>query len=147
MRKAFKVFIMPIVGSGSGGIDGTDYVTPLSRDVTAPGFAEAKKQGAVLAGGNVLQATVNVVIIAAVPFLVVTGMTAMKARVSPADVAANPVRPIRRGRRRRCCWKTSATCRPARARRAEAGSGRAGQRQRSVPSGNRVATCPVRRRQ
>ena len=97
MRKAFKDFIMPIVGSGIGGIDVTDYVTPLSREVTAPGLAEAKKQGAVLAGGNVLQATVSFVIIAAVPFLVVTGMTAMKARVSPADVAANPVRPAQEG--------------------------------------------------
>ncbi len=85
--------IMPIVGAITGGVDFTNYFTPLSSKVTAGALAEAKKQGAVLAWGNFLQVSVNFLIIAAVLFLVVRGMNAMKARVAPPQAATAPVRP------------------------------------------------------
>jgi large conductance mechanosensitive channel len=85
--------IMPIVGAVTGGIDFTNYFTPLSSKVTAAGLAEAKKQGAVLAWGNFLQVTVNFLIIAAVLFLVVKGMNVLKARVAPREAATTPPRP------------------------------------------------------
>lgn len=79
--------IMPIVGALTGGVDFTNYFTPLSSKVTAPALAEAKKQGAVLAWGNFLQVTVNFLIIAAVLFLVVKAMNMAKARVTKPEEA------------------------------------------------------------
>ena len=43
--------IMPIIGAVTGGIDFSNYYVPLSSKVTATTLAEAKKEGAVLAGG------------------------------------------------------------------------------------------------
>ena len=85
--------IMPIVGAITGGVDFTNYFTPLSSKVTAPALADAKKQGAVLAWGNFLQVTVNFLIIAAVLFLVVKAMNMAKARVSKPVEAKAPVKP------------------------------------------------------
>ena len=85
--------IMPIVGAITGGVDFTNYFTPMSSKVTASGLVEAKKQGAVLAWGNFLQVTVNFLIIAAVLFLVVRGMNAMKARVAPPQPKGEPPKP------------------------------------------------------
>ena len=86
--------IMPIVGAITGGVDFTNYFTPLSAKVTAGGLAEAKKQGAVLAWGNVLQVSVNFLIIAAVLFLVVKRMNVLKTRVAPPEATAAPARPV-----------------------------------------------------
>ncbi len=72
--------IMPIVGAISGGLDFTNYFTPLSSKVTATTLADAKKQGATLAWGNFLQVTVNFLIIAAVLFLAVKVVAALKRR-------------------------------------------------------------------
>ncbi len=85
--------IMPIVGAVTGGVDFTNYFTPLSSKVTAPALAEAKKQGAVLAWGNFLQVTVNFLIIALVLFLVVKAMNVAKARVAPAEPKGAPPKP------------------------------------------------------
>ena len=85
--------IMPVVGALTGGVDFTNYFTPLSSKVTAPALAEAKKQGAVLAWGNFLQVTVNFLIIAAVLFLVVKAMNVAKARVVPTTPKAAPAKP------------------------------------------------------
>ena len=86
-------FIMPLVGALTGGVDFTNYFTPLSAKVTASGLAEAKKQGAVLAWGNFLQVLVNFLIIAAVLFLVVKAMNMAKAHVTrPVEVKV-PVKP------------------------------------------------------
>ena len=85
--------IMPIVGAITGGVDFTNYFTPLSSKVTATGLAEAKKQGAVLAWGNFLQVTVNFLIIAAVLFLVVKGMNVAKSRVAPPEAKGAPPKP------------------------------------------------------
>src|SRR6187397_2214635 len=43
---------MPIVGAVTGGLDFSNYFVGLSKSVTAPSLAEAKKQGAVLAWGQ-----------------------------------------------------------------------------------------------
>ncbi len=86
--------IMPIVGAITGGVDFTNYFTPLTSKVTATSLAEAKKQGAVLAWGNFLQLLVNFLIIAAVLFLVVKAMNTVKNRVHhPEPDKAPPPKP------------------------------------------------------
>jgi large conductance mechanosensitive channel len=40
--------IMPIIGAITGGVDFSNHFLGLSKAVTSPVFAEAKKQGAVL---------------------------------------------------------------------------------------------------
>lgn len=83
---------MPIVGAVTGGLDFSNYFTPLSAQVTAPSLAEAKKQGAVLAWGNFLTITLNFVVVAWVLFLVVKAMNRLRLRQEkstpelPADV-------------------------------------------------------------
>ena len=67
--------IMPIVGAVSGGLDFSDYFTPLSHSVTAATLVEAKKQGAVLAWGHFLTVTLNFIIVAFVLFLVIRAMS------------------------------------------------------------------------
>src|SRR5690242_8589067 len=59
---------MPVIGAITGGLDFTNYFTPLSSKVSADTLAEAKKQGAVLAWGNFLTVTINFLIVAAVLF-------------------------------------------------------------------------------
>ncbi len=63
--------IMPVVGAITGGLDFSNYFTPLSAKVTAASLAEAKKQGAVLAWGNFLTISLNFIIIAFVLFLAI----------------------------------------------------------------------------
>ena len=70
--------IMPVVGAITGGLDFSNYFTPLSGKVTAAALADAKKQGAVLAWGNFLTLTLNFIIVAWVMFLVVKGMNRMR---------------------------------------------------------------------
>jgi large conductance mechanosensitive channel len=66
--------IMPVIGAITGGLDFSNYFTPLSAKVTATSLAEAKKQGAVLAWGNFLTVTLNFIIIAFVLFLVIRAL-------------------------------------------------------------------------
>ena len=82
--------IMPIIGSITGGIDFSNYFLPLSSKVTATTLAEAKKQGAVLAWGNFLTLAINFIIIAFALFLVVKGITKLKAQEPPPAPAAPP---------------------------------------------------------
>ena len=77
--------IMPMVGAITGGLDFSNYFTPLSRSVTASNLADAKKQGAVLAWGNFLTLTLNFIIVACVLFLVIRFMNRLK-----RDEAAPP---------------------------------------------------------
>ena len=70
--------IMPIVGAITGGLDFSNYFTPLSKSVTAANLADAKKQGAVLAWGNFLTLTINFIIIAFVLFVVIRAMNKLK---------------------------------------------------------------------
>jgi large conductance mechanosensitive channel len=71
---------MPVVGAITGGLDFTNYFTPLSDGVTAQSLAEAKRQGAVLAWGNFLTITINFLIIAWILFLVVKAMNRLQRR-------------------------------------------------------------------
>ena len=81
--------IMPIIGAATGGLDFSNYYTPLSKTVTAGNLADAKKQGAVLAWGNFLTLTLNFFIIAFVLFIVIRAMTQLK-RYQEAAPAAPP---------------------------------------------------------
>ncbi|MBI5131807.1 MAG: large conductance mechanosensitive channel protein MscL [Rhodopseudomonas palustris] len=78
--------IMPIIGAITGGLDFSNYFTPLAKSVTANSLAEAKKQGAVLAWGSFLTLTLNFLIVAFVLFLVVRAMNRLKRK----DEAAPP---------------------------------------------------------
>src|SRR5688572_2913527 len=75
--------IMPIIGAITGGLDFTNYFTPMAKSVTASNLADAKKQGAVLAWGNFLTLTLNFVIVAAALFAVIRAMNKMVAKEPP----------------------------------------------------------------
>jgi len=83
---------MPIVGAISGGLDFSNYFVGLSKSVTAPSLAEAKKQGAVLAWGNFVTIVINFLIIAWILFMVVRGINrlAVKEAEKPAKPAEAP---------------------------------------------------------
>jgi large conductance mechanosensitive channel len=83
--------IMPIIGAIAGGLDFSNYFTPLSKAVTASNLADAKKQGAVLAWGNFLTLTLNFTIIAFVLFVIIRAMNKLKRK----DEAAPPPKPTR----------------------------------------------------
>jgi large conductance mechanosensitive channel len=83
--------IMPVIGAITGGLDFSNYFTPLSKAVTASNLADAKKQGAVLAWGNFLTLTINFIIIAFVLFLVIRSINKLKRK----DEAAPPPKPSR----------------------------------------------------
>src|SRR5438094_5790186 len=70
--------IMPIIGAATGGLDFSNYFTPLSKSVTANNLADAKKQGAVLAWGNFLTLTLNFIIIAFVMFVAIRFINRLK---------------------------------------------------------------------
>jgi len=70
--------IMPVIGAATGGLDFSNHFIPLSKSVTSPVLAEAKKQGAVIGWGNFLTVAVNFLIIAFVLFLAVRGINILK---------------------------------------------------------------------
>ena len=81
---------MPVVGALTGGLDFSNYYTPLSGKVqTGLSYAEAKKTGAVLGWGNFVTVAINFLIVAWVLFLVVKGINRLKERLD-AKVAAKP---------------------------------------------------------
>ncbi len=84
--------IMPTLGAITGGLDFSNYFTPLAKAVSAPTLAEARKQGAVLAWGNFLTVSVNFLIIAFVLFLLVRGINRVKQSVLHEEQVA-PVKP------------------------------------------------------
>ncbi len=69
---------MPVVGAVTGGLDFSNYFTPLSGSVTATALTEAKNQGAVLAWGSFITAAINFFIIAWILFLLVKGMNRLR---------------------------------------------------------------------
>src|ERR1700709_2540481 len=85
--------IMPVIGAITGGLDFSNYFTPLSKAVTASNLVDAKKQGAVLAWGNFLTLTINFLIIAFVLFLVIRAMNTIKRKDAAAPAA--PPKPTR----------------------------------------------------
>lgn len=84
--------IMPIVGAVSGGLDFSNYFVGLSGAIEASTLDAAREQGAVLAYGSFLTATVNFLIVAFVLFLVVKAINNMKRKEEekPAEPAAPP---------------------------------------------------------
>jgi large conductance mechanosensitive channel len=72
--------IMPVIGAMTGGLDFSNYFIPLSGKITAVTLAEAKKQGAVLAYGSFLTATLNFIIIAFVLFLAIRALGRLMAK-------------------------------------------------------------------
>jgi large conductance mechanosensitive channel len=84
--------IMPVVGAIAGGLDFSNYFTPLSKAVTANNLADAKKQGAVLAWGNFLTLTLNFIIVAFVLFMVIRLMNRLKRRDETAPPPPKPTR-------------------------------------------------------
>lgn len=70
--------IMPIIGAFTGGVDFSNHFLGLSKAVTSPVFAEAKKQGAVIGWGNFLTVSVNFLIIAFILFLVIRALSTLK---------------------------------------------------------------------
>ena len=84
--------IMPVVGAATGGLDFSNYYIPLSKNVTATSYVDAKKQGAVLGYGQFLTVAINFLIIAFVLFLAIRGINKLqeeekpKAPEAPAEV-------------------------------------------------------------
>lgn len=76
--------IMPIIGAATGGLDFSNYYTPLSDHVQSGlAYADAKKQGAVLGWGQFLTAALNFLIIAGALFLVVKGISKLQKETPP----------------------------------------------------------------
>jgi large conductance mechanosensitive channel len=84
--------IMPMIGAITGGLDFSNYFTPLSKAVTATNLADAKKQGAVLAWGSFLTLTINFIIIAFVLFLVIRLINQLKRKEEAAPAPSKPSR-------------------------------------------------------
>jgi len=87
--------IMPIIGALTNGMDFSNHFTAMSKAVTSPALADARKQGAVLAWGNFLTITVNFIIIAFVLFLIVKALNSLKKSDAAAAAAAPPAEPPR----------------------------------------------------
>jgi large conductance mechanosensitive channel len=85
--------IMPIVGAIFGGLDFNNYFLGLSSVVNAPTLEAAKGQGAVLAYGSFITATLNFLILAFIIFLMVKAVNNLRKRLErekPAVPAAPP---------------------------------------------------------
>jgi large conductance mechanosensitive channel len=86
--------IMPIIGSITGGLDFSNYFTPLSKAVSATNLVDAKKQGAVLAWGNFLTLTLNFIIIAFALFIVIRFMNTLKRKDEAAPAPPKSTREV-----------------------------------------------------
>ena len=82
--------IMPIVGAITGGLDFSNYFTPLSKTVSAANLADAKKQGAVLAWGNFVTIVINFLIVAGVMFGLVNLIQRVRQQEEAKPTAAPP---------------------------------------------------------
>ena len=88
--------IMPIVGALFGGIDFSNYFTPLSDSVTATSLEAAREQGAVLAYGSFITAAVNFLILGFIIFLLVRAINTMmrKEEEAPSKPPAPPAQEV-----------------------------------------------------
>jgi large conductance mechanosensitive channel len=86
--------LMPVISAPTGGLDFSNYFTPLSKAVTAGNLADAKKQGAVLAWGNFLTLTLNFIIIAFVLFVVIRAINTLKRKDEAAPAPPKPTREV-----------------------------------------------------
>jgi large conductance mechanosensitive channel len=69
--------INPIIGI-AGEADFSNYFVPLSSAVTAASLADARKQGGVLAYGDLITVVINFLIVAVALFAVIKGINALK---------------------------------------------------------------------
>jgi large conductance mechanosensitive channel len=69
--------INPIIGI-AGKADFSNYFVPLSSAVTAASLADARKQGGVLAYGDLITVVINFLIVAVALFAVIKGINALK---------------------------------------------------------------------
>lgn len=83
---------MPIIGAVTGGLDFSNYFVALSSDVTATSVEAAREQGAVIAYGSFITATINFLIVAWILFIVVKAINRLRAR-EDAKVQAEPSAP------------------------------------------------------
>jgi large conductance mechanosensitive channel len=83
---------MPIIGAITGGLDFSNYFLPLSGAVTATTLEAAREQGAVVAYGSFITASINFLIVAWILFLVVKAINRLRAR-EDAKVKAEPSAP------------------------------------------------------
>src|SRR5450756_3179352 len=82
--------IMPMIGAITGGLDFSNYYTPLTAAVkTGLPLVDAKKAGAVLAYGSFITAALNCLIIAFVLFIAIQGINRMKKK-EEAQPAVTP---------------------------------------------------------
>src|SRR6516165_12506846 len=80
--------VMPIIGAVTGGLDFSNYYTPLSSKVQSGlSYADAKKQGAVLGWGQFLTVALSFLIIAWVLFLAIKGINRLKSEEPPAPAS------------------------------------------------------------
>ncbi len=84
--------IMPIVGAIFGGFDFSEYFAPLSTDVTATNLDSAREQGAVLAYGSFITATVNFLILGFIIFFMIKSLNKLMGKEEKAPKAP-PVPP------------------------------------------------------
>ncbi|MCP4009466.1 MAG: large conductance mechanosensitive channel protein MscL [Proteobacteria bacterium] len=84
--------IMPIVGAIFGGFDFSEYFAPLSADVTATNLDSAREQGAVLAYGSFITATVNFLILGFIIFFMIKSLNKLMGKEEKAPKAP-PVPP------------------------------------------------------
>ncbi len=82
--------VMPIIGKISGDVDFSNMFIALSKAVTSPSLAEAKKQGAVFAYGNFVTVAINFLIISFVMFLVVKAITKARALTAKEEAIKLP---------------------------------------------------------
>ena len=84
--------LMPIIGAIFGGLDFSNRFLPLADGVTASTLEAAKEQGAVLAYGSFITATINFLIVAFIIFLIVRALNRLS-RASEEEAAAEPAAP------------------------------------------------------
>ena len=82
--------LMPIVGAIFGGLDFSNYFTPLADTVTAGTLEAAKEQGAVLAWGSFVTAVINFLIIGFIIFLIVRSVNKMTEKEEEEAAPAAP---------------------------------------------------------
>jgi large conductance mechanosensitive channel len=81
--------IMPIIGI-FGHADFTNFFLPLFSTVTAADLVDARKQGNVLAYGDLITVVINFLIVAAALFVIVKGINTMKKPAAAAPAAPPP---------------------------------------------------------
>jgi large conductance mechanosensitive channel len=82
---------MPIIGAVTGGLDFSNYSTPLSSKVQSGlSYVDAKKQGAVLGWARFLTVALSFLIIAWVLFLAIKGIHTEEGRAASTALRIHP---------------------------------------------------------